>query len=175
MTTVPPTGQIHAPAIDTGWAERAPTTDAMYNPALIACLLSAAADAHLQQTSSGMPVALSFIIAPMTLHRLTRQSCQTARITTHLRTWVERNPLVCVRFPERAQDLVAVVRQGLRFALRHEVLCLSGDVLLPSGRMPVRIPDHPELEDILRTSRLLGRWLAKNDTATVFALMGVKP
>lgn len=175
MTNVPPTGQIHAPAIETGWAERDPTTDAMYNPALIACLLSVAADAHLKQSSSGMPVALSFIIAPMTLHRLTRQSCKTARFTTHLRTWVERNPLVCVGFPERAQDLVAVVRQGLRFALRHEVLRLSGDVLLPRGRVPVRIPDHPELEDILRTSRLLGRWLAKNDTATVFALMGVKP
>ncbi|MFI7368213.1 three component ABC system middle component [Streptomyces sp. NPDC050149] len=175
MTTVPPTGRIHAPAIDTGWAERAPATDAMYNPALIACLLSAAAGTHLKRASSGLPVALSFIVTPMALHRDTRQALTATTVRTHLRTWAERNPMVRVGFPERAQDLVPVVRQGLRFALRHHILGLNGDMLLPQGRLPHRIPEHPELEDILRTSRLLGRWLAVNDPAAVFALLGVTP
>ncbi|MFG2387028.1 three component ABC system middle component [Streptomyces avermitilis] len=172
---MPPTGQIHAPTIDTGWAERAPVTDAMYNPALIACLLSAAAETHLKRALSGLPVALSFIVTPMALHRNTRQTLTAMTVRTHLRTWVEHNPMVCVGFPERAQDLVPVVRQGLRFALRHHVLDLSGDALLPQSRLPHRIPEHPELEDILRISRLLGRWLAVNDPATVFAMLGVAP
>lgn len=175
MTTVPPTGVADPPPVATGWAERAPAAEAMYNPALIACLLSAAAETHLRTASAGLPAALSFIVVPMTLHRGTRQALASGASRTHLKTWVERNPLACVGFPARAQGLVPAVRQGLRFALRHDVLSLNGDVLLPRNRLPARIPDHPELEDTLRISRLLGRWLAKTDTATVFAVMGVTP
>ncbi|MFI1654794.1 three component ABC system middle component [Streptomyces sp. NPDC020472] len=175
MTTVPPTGVANPPPIATGWAERAPVAEAMYNPALIACLLSAAAETHVRTVSAGLPVALSFIVVPMTLHRGTRQALTSGASRTHLKTWVERNPFACVGFPVRAQGLVPMVRQGLRFGLRHDVLSLSGDALHPRSKLPARIPDHPELEDALRISRLLGRWLAKTSTATVFAVMGVTP
>lgn len=146
----------------------------MYNPALIACLLSTAAAAYKRQVSSGMPLALCFIIAPLALHRGTRQNLPTTT-SIHLSTWVERNPTVRAGFPDRAQALVDPVRQGLRFALRHQILELRGDTLLPQTRLSAKAPEHPELNDILRIGRLLGRWLAKNDTATVFSLMGVTP
>ncbi|WUJ56594.1 DUF6521 family protein [Streptomyces mirabilis] len=174
MTTTPPTGQSHAPAINTAFAERPPLVAAMYNPALIACLLSTAAGAYKRQVPSGMPLALSFIVAPLALHRGTRDSLPTTT-SIHLRTWMERNPIVRAGFPDRAQALVSPVRQGLRFALRHQILELRADTLLPQSRLPAKAPEHPELDDILRIGRLLGRWLAKNDTATVFALMGVTP
>ncbi|MFJ6900567.1 three component ABC system middle component [Streptomyces hokutonensis] len=174
MTTTPPTGQNHAPPLDTAWAERPPLGAAMYNPALIACLLCAAAGAYKRHTPAGMPLALSFVIVPLALHRGSRDAFP-ATTSTHLSKWVERHPVVRTGFPDRAQALVDSVRQGLRFALRHRILELHEDALLPSAALPAKAAEYPELDDILRIGRLLGRWLAKDDTATVFALLGVAP
>ncbi|WP_260848437.1 three component ABC system middle component [Streptomyces sp. SLBN-118] len=68
------------------------------------------------------------------------------------------------------------MREGLRFGVSHGVLtfetdCLRGRIRRPRG---FRMPD--ELDDILRRTNFVGRWLAKTDsTATVFAVLGVAP
>lgn len=171
---MPPPGQIHAPAPDTGWTEPSALVAAMLNPALIASLLSGAVDAYEQRNASGMPWSLSFVIAPMALHQATRQALPTTT-RTHFSTWVTRNPVLRAGFSRQAKAMVAPVRAGLRFALRVHMLELHNDCLTSRTPLQGRSPERTELEEILNSASLIGRWMAKNETATVFASLGVGP
>lgn len=147
----------------------------MLNPALIAAILATAADGYRKASERALPWPLSFIIAPLILHRGTRQALPPSA-STHLATWTSRNPLLRAGFPPRAQGLVEPVKEGVRFGLAHNVLTVDGDGLQGRTRRPrgFQIPD--ELGDMLRRAGFVGRWLAKIDnTATVFAVLGVAP
>lgn len=172
--TTPPTGQIHAPAAETAWPEPAPLVAAMLNPALIATLLSAAADGYTRRQTSGMPWALSFIAAPMTLHKATREALPSST-HGHLSTWIGHHPVLRAGFPRQARVLVAPVRAGLRFALRHNVLELHHHCLKPTTLTHTLPSQGTELHDILRSARLIGRWMAQDETAAIFASLGVQP
>ncbi|MFI9193009.1 three component ABC system middle component [Streptomyces californicus] len=172
--TTPPTGQIRAPLAETAWNEPAALVTAMLNPALIAALLSTAADAYTQRQASGMPWALSFIAAPMALHQGTRIALPSST-RTHLTTWISRYPVLRVGFPHRAKVMVAPVRSGLRFALRHNVLELHHDCIRPVSKPRTRPAQDTEMDDILRCARLIGAWMAENEAAAIFAGLGVEP
>lgn len=172
--TSPPTGQDHVPLLGTAWTERPPLVSPMFNPALIASLLAAAVESYTKENRTGMPWALSFLTAPLVLHRGTRQALP-ASSRTHLSTWVSAHPVLRAGFPARAQTLVGPVRAGLRFSLRHQVLKLEEDLLYTQLRLLKAPPGHQELANVLNRSRRVGRWLATVDTATAFAHLGVAP
>jgi hypothetical protein len=159
-----------------GWSERPGVIAAMLNPALVALLLAAAAEGHARDTGQGVPVVLSFVAAPMVLHRGTREALP-ASTATHLATWVSRNPVLRAGLPQRAVGLVEPVRAGLRFGLAHNVLVIDHDRLSAVARKRSRGVRPPrQLDEILRKANLVGRWLAKTDSpATVLALLGVAP
>jgi hypothetical protein len=52
---------------------------------------------------------------------------------------------------------------------------LQDDLLVVRKRLATVDPQHEELQDVLRAARLLGRWLARSDTPSVFAALGVTP
>lgn len=160
----------------TGWSERPFVVAAMLNPALIAAFLATTAEGYAKETGQGVPVVLSFVAAPLVLHRGTREALP-ASTTTHLATWVSRNPVLRAGLPQRAVSLVEPVRAGLRFGLAHGVLSIDGDRLSAVARKrPRGVRPPPQLNEILRKANLVGRWLAKTDSpATVLALLGVAP
>lgn len=159
----------------TAWTARPPVIAAMLNPALIAAVLANAAHSYQQESDLAMPWTLSFITAPLVLHRGTRQALPTS-IRTHLATWISRNPVIRAGFPSRAQGLVDPIREGIRFGLTQGVFTLEGDRLTGQTRRPRGFVIPDELADILRSARFVGRWLAKIDnTTTVFAMLGVAP
>lgn len=160
----------------TPWRERPSVVAAMLNPALVAALLATAAEGHKRESDMGIPWVLSFVVAPMVLHRGTRNALPTTT-RTHLATWISRNPVHRAGLPQRAQGLVEPVRAGMRLGVAHGVLRVEGDRLtaLPRRR-PRGFQTPPELDEILRKSNLMGRWLSKTDSpATVLALVGVAP
>jgi len=69
---------------------------------------------------------------------------------------------------------VPAVREGLRFGLRHNLLALeNGRVRAVQSRGP---RSQGELKELLRSSTLVGRWIAKSENpSTVFALLGMRP
>jgi hypothetical protein len=147
----------------------------MLNPALIAAVLANAAHGYHQESDLAMPWTLSFITAPLVLHRGTRQALPTST-RTHLATWTSRNPIIRAGFPPRAQGLVEPVREGIRFGLAQGALTLEDDRWSGQTRRPRGFVIPDELADILRNARFVGRWLAKIDNAaTVFAVLGVAP
>jgi hypothetical protein len=114
---------------------------------------------------------LACLVAPIELHRTTRQALPRTT-ATHLAAWVSRNATLHAGFPARARSLTPTVQEGLRFGLRHQVLTIEAGGLVGSAGKA----KDPELRQLLRSSQLVGRWLAKADQpTTAFAILGVEP
>ena len=155
----------------TAWVDRSPLRGAYLNPALIAAIEAAAASEY-GDSRGPMPWMLAFVVVPLVLHRPSREALP-RDTRTHLSTWINRNPLLRSGFAARAQSLVPIVREGIRFGTRNEVLTFE-----KGGLVGAKLVDSHEepVQSMLRASRLLGRWLAKTDQpSTVFALMGIQP
>jgi hypothetical protein len=160
------------------WAQRPRVIANNLNPALLAAIESASARAHGAGASGRpMPWTMIFLIAPLVLHRPTREALPMTA-ATHLSTWVARHPLLRAGFPRRASALVPAAQEGLRFGLRHGVLSIDGGGVLNGT---VRATDLSDSEDdqlfeLIKAAERAGRWLAKTEnTSTAFTLLGVAP
>lgn len=158
------------------WEGRSPVVASMLNPALIATVVTAAAEEFERVGERRMPWELVFIVVPLVLHRDTRQALP-SRTTSHLPNWIAKNPTLHAGFPERAQEMVPHVQEGLRFALREDAVTLNEDGLLtgafPRKSRPAAIGD---IAEIVRVAGFLGRWFSKVDrTSTVYSYFGVTP
>lgn len=123
-----------------------------------------------------MPWAFPFLIAPLVLHRNTRDALP-RRVTTHWARWVSAHPVLRAGFPPRALSLVEPVRDGLRFGLSVGVLHLAGGDSLTGGlTRNAQVDGGGDVAVIIRSAGFVGRWLTQLDQpATVFALLGVTP
>jgi hypothetical protein len=157
----------------TEWLARSGVPAAMLNPALLACLEAAAASGYERETDTAMPWPLCFVVAPMVLHRGTREALP-GRMTSHLGAWVSGNPVLRAGLPLRARALTGPVREGLRFGLRYGLLEAASGGRLRQAASRLRAPDAGDLREILAKATFTGRWLSRSEEpATVFALLGV--
>jgi hypothetical protein len=156
----------------TAWTDRPHLAATMLNPALVAVMESVAAREYERTSHRAMAWPVAFLVAPLVLHRPTREALP-RDTRTYLSTWVSRHSLLRAGFPERAKSLAPVVREGLRFGLHSQVLSIENSTL-----RGVLSPDaiDGELGALLRKAGLVGRWLAKtNEPSTAFSLLGVAP
>lgn len=161
----------------TAWRSRSRVQAVMLNPAMLAALTAAAASEYERSDGEPMPWPLAYLIAPLVLHRGTREALpRTTR--THLGNWVSQNPVIHAGIPARARSLAEPVREGLRFGLAHGVLKvderggLSGDLAAPRKK----VATAGEVDQIIAKAGVVGKWFAKIDQpATTFALLGVAP
>lgn len=148
----------------------------MLNPALIAALTASAVERYGAASGQPMPWAFPFLIAPLVLHRDTREALP-QRITTHWARWVSDHPLLEAGFAPRSLSLVEPVRDGLRFGLSIGALGLAEGRALTGGLASnARVDGDGDVAAIIRASGFVGRWLTRLDQpATAFALLGVTP
>jgi ABC-three component (ABC-3C) system Middle Component 3 len=157
----------------TEWSARSMVPAALLNPAMLAGVVAASAAGYEREGQVPMPWPLSFIIAPLTLHRGTREAMPST-VATHLGVWVSRNPILRAGMPLRARALVEPVREGLRFGLRHGLLTVEASGALRQGIPRLRAPDAGDLREVLRKATFAGRWVSHiEEPGTVFALFGV--
>lgn len=154
------------------WTERPRVEATLLNPALFASVLSASAAGYESRSESLMSWPMAFLIPPLVLHRPTREALP-KRISSHLPTWVGREPVIRAGFPARAQRLTPLTREGLRLGLRTDVLTLDDGRL----RGTLSVPDvHGDLHEILKSADFVGRWFTKlHQQSSAFALLGVRP
>lgn len=150
----------------------------MLNPSLLATITANAALRYRDNSDQAMPWMYAFVIAPLVLHRGTRESLpRTTR--TNLTSWVADHPTEHAGVARRAAALREAVQEGLRFGLRAGILAVdqSGGLRgsLASGRGHTLSKDS-EVQQIIARAGFVGKWLTKIDQpATVFVLLGVAP
>ncbi len=171
----------------------------MLNPALLAALTANAALQYRRVSDKPMPWPLAFLVAPLVLHRQTREALP-KDIRTHMATWVARHPTLYAGFAPRAVQLRDGVLEGVRFGLRYGALSLdtdggmdghlAGGVVDVAGKMKkataaknageVRViavmSEGTDLGQLVQKAGLVGRWMTKLESpATAFVLLGVAP
>jgi hypothetical protein len=157
----------------TEWSARSTIPAALLNPAILAAVVAAGAAGYERDRHVPMPWPLSFVIAPLTLHRGTREALPSSP-TTHLGAWVSRNPILRAGVPLRARALVEPVREGLRFGVRYGLLTIEDGGALRQGISLLRPPDAGDLRQLLRKATFAGRWISRmEEPGTVFALFGI--
>lgn len=145
----------------------------LLNPALLSVVTAAAASEYERRDGGPMPFELSFLVAPLVLHRATRAELPN-RYDSHLARWVNTHEVLAAGFGERARALVQPVREGIRFGLRTGTLALDGTALSGNlrSRRPAKIGDVAE---IVGKAGFVGRWFTQLETpSTAFALLGVE-
>jgi Family of unknown function (DUF6521) len=154
---------------------RALDARALYNPGFVGALIGSAAKGHHQDFNSPLPAALAFLVAPMVLHRSTRESLP--RVNGRLASWAERNPLIRAELQRRAPRLTPVTRQALRFGLGTELLVVEGAGFGPGRALMDLDPNGTEdIESSFTSAERLGRWLSRaGPPSTVYGLLGLQP
>jgi hypothetical protein len=159
------------------WTQRSPVPATMFNPALIAVVLAAAANQFKDKSGFPMPWPMSYLVPPMVLHEPTRTALPKTS-STSLPKWVGEQAILTAGFPSRARHLAPHVREGLRFGLREQMLelVLQGTAL-QCTKLPKTTKNSPgDLAPIVRGAGMLGRIFARTgDAATVYAALRIRP
>ncbi len=171
----------------------------MLNPALVATVTANAAMQYERASSQPMPWPLSFLVAPLVLHKGTREALPRTQ-ASHLSVWISQNPAVHAGFAPRAVQLRDVVLEGLRFGVRYGALSIADDgalhghlssgVISADGkaralakakaqgeeRIIAILGESTDLGHIVTRAGFVGKWLTKLESpATAFVMMGVSP
>ncbi len=160
----------------TSFATAPPEEAALFNPAFLGLLLAVAAEDYEATANAPMPLALAFLIPPMALHADTRAALP-GNVRKRLSAWLLGEPVIQAGFAERAQAMVPLVREGLRYALRAGVIEIAGGAI--SSRIKVQAGNDLGTDDAracAKAAAFVGRWFARTgDSATIFTLWGVRP
>lgn len=151
-----------------------PEVTALFNPALGAMILSAAAAGHAEESDSGLPWFAAFLVIPFVLHDPTRESLP-RDIRTSLAAWLARNPVIRDEFDRHANALAPITRRAIRFALRSGMMNLDATRLTQARRIRgLSGASGAEVRPYYSAARLVGRWMARTDVLTAYSLLGVR-
>jgi hypothetical protein len=161
------------------WSDRPIEQARLLNPAFVGTLLWSCARAYQTTANQPQPYALSFLVAPVVLHKRTRESLPTTSRTS-LVSWVGENPMVIVGFAERARTLVPLVKEAVLFASNGGLLQVQESRVVPGARPRSMARFEREASDevkaCIKKAEFLGKWFAlSGDYTTVMAVWGVAP
>jgi hypothetical protein len=148
---------------------------ALFNPAFLAALIGQAATGHRADHESPLPLALSYLVAPLVLHTPTREALP--RVNARLAKWADQHHLVRAELRWRAPQLTETTRRGLRFGIRHELIAFTpGGIKATAVFNRLVAPDGGEAAECWKAAKFLGRWLPRaGPPGTVLALLGMRP
>ncbi|MFE7767726.1 three component ABC system middle component, partial [Streptomyces sp. NPDC057438] len=112
---------------------------------------------------------MAFVVAPLVLHRPTRQALPTPT-RTHLPNWVADHPALVAGLAARSTSLAPAVREGLRFGVRHQMLTIEQGSL--KSRIPSKSRTEGELADLIKVASLIGRPVGEQRRGEVPAVRG---
>jgi ABC-3C biological conflict system middle component len=151
-----------------------PEAAALFNPALGALIITAAAVGHVEGSEQGLPWLGSFLVTPFVLHDPTRLSLP-RNIRTSMASWLAQNPLLGDEFGKHANLLAPTTRRAIRYALRSGIVSLEATRLTPGGRVRgLSGTRGEELRAYYAAGRLVGRWIATADVLTAYSILGVR-
>ncbi len=161
------------------WAQRPVEEARIFNPAFCGELISRTAGEYHRTRGTALGVAVAFVVLPLTLHSSTRDALP-KNASTAFAGWVAEHGALVAGLPERCRLLRPVSREALIFAVRHRLLALNGDGLLPGAR-PVRhgvrfAASTDEVDATRRSAALLGRWFSRQGSQiSILRGIGVAP
>lgn len=151
--------------------------EALFNPALLALVVRGAAAEYGQRSGGrGLPTALAYVIAPLTLHGPTRRTLPSS-VAAQMGEWIRAHPEAMLGLADRARALRPLVSAGIRLGLVHGLLNGQDGTLEanPLPRRPRNMARSQEVDACFVKAGFLGRWFAEQPNATTtMALWGLR-
>ncbi|GAB3639355.1 hypothetical protein GCM10027422_49460 [Hymenobacter arcticus] len=114
---------------------------------------------------------------PTVLHKDIREQLPPT-IATKLHAWLQTHEQVRVRMPSHVQQMAQLTREGLLFALGHEVLALNKQGALVVGARKLgalQVDKGSETAQCVKKAEFIGRWFASvANPIAMLALWGIK-
>jgi len=151
--------------------------EALFNAAFVSVLIFEAARQYYDRSGKRpMPMILPYVVAPLALHRATREHLP-SRVNAQMGEWVRAHPELLVDLGERARSLRPVVSVGICFGLRYGVLQnVGGDIR--AGQIqhrPRGMVRSADVDSCINSAGFLGRWFAhQGDATTILAIWGLR-
>jgi hypothetical protein len=162
------------------WTSRPAEERALLNPGFCACLLWQACAAYEIASKEPLPFDLAFLVLPMVLHRVTRESLPKL-VKSSLAVWLDDNPLSRSRVADRAKTLSPFTKDAIIFGGVHGLFSFKGTSISANGDMKKRIATDlkdstEEVKTCAKRSEFIGKWFATSGKpGTIMAIMGVRP
>lgn len=163
----------------TPWAERPREEARLLNPAFLGALLWNCANSYAATAQESQPYALSFLVAPIILHKNTREKLPGTTRTILVR-WLNDNPQILVGFTDRAKILVPLVKKAVLFAACGGLIKIQMDRVVagprPRSMAGFERKASQEVKACMKKAEFLGKWFAlSGEYTTIMALWGVAP
>lgn len=161
------------------WSERTREEAHLLNPGFLGLVVWSAASGFHEADGAGLPFQLAFLVAPVTLHKGTREALPRSPRTS-LAAWLEENPIFRAGLAERALALSPFVREGLLFGAAQDLFALASGRIVPAARSRGLArylrESSDEVRDCINRAGFVSKWFASaGSPTTVMALWGVKP
>jgi len=162
------------------WRDRPREEAHLLNPGFLGLVMWSAAAGFHEATQAGLPFHLAFVVAPVSLHKATREALPPSSRTS-LAAWIEENAVFRVGFAERARSLSPFVRDALLFGAAQGLLSVGDGGRIEPAPRPRAFARYlressDEVHDCVKKAGFAAKWFAlAGSPATVMALWGVKP
>lgn len=150
---------------------------ALFNPAAVAVVLARQCQGAVDRGRSSVPLTVAAAGTLIAFHPRARKALP-GNIRTNLVSWLEREPQVKVDVAASLRGSQGWLRQGVVFALAHDVCSWLGPASIGVGSAApaLRIAGDSDMTEMQRSAFFLGRWLPEaGSEATVLALLGMRP
>lgn len=160
------------------WNQRNPIVANLLNPAFCGEVLRRTADAYNKSTNTNFPFAFAFLVLPILLHKDTRDRMpKTTR--SYLFAWVEDNEDLFYNFSIRARQMVPFTKESILFLLQNDLIELDdkSQIIVTAKKIKRYSGDDlEEVNDILKKSEMLGKWLSHNSSInSVYSFFRITP
>ncbi|MFH1021789.1 MAG: three component ABC system middle component [Planctomycetota bacterium] len=161
------------------WLERPQEEAHLLNPSFCCLGIAAAVAGYHDTAQHGLPLPLTYMILPITLHRPTRDLLPRNRRTS-LPMWIQDNAAARVLFYERLMSLKTFTNEAILFGCERRWLGIDTDASILSNqrenairRAIQSLDDEPK--DCVLKAMFVGKWFADAGPAsTVMTLWGVQ-
>jgi hypothetical protein len=160
------------------WTGRPTEIAHLLNPAFCALVLVHSVRGYIEETATGLPYPLVFLVLPVVLHKPTRDALPTS-VATKMHPWLENHQQAQVGFADRCASVVEHTREAMIFGVARNLLQITNDARIAAPVQRLRRPQWPpdsEPAVCLDKARFIGRWMAQaGQTATLYAMWGIRP
>lgn len=162
------------------WPSRPKEEAYLLNPAFCCTTLVAAVGGYSSMKEEGIQFPLVFMVLPIVLHKLTRDSLP-PNTRTSMAAWLQENSSARILFYERLVSLKPYTKEAIQFGMLHNwVVSREGGLLKTthseSDLSRVMRKLTAEARECVMRARFLGKWFASAGAPhTVMALWGIIP
>lgn len=162
------------------WDTRTTEEKGILNPSFFSLVIWSASKAYKKNSGSNLPFELAFIIIPIILHKEIRSSLPRSTATSFL-VWLNENRLTRVHISNRAPLLSKYVKEAIVFGGIYELFKIDKFCIVATDDFEKKINKNiknasDEVQECIKKADFVGKWLSgAGDTATILALLGVRP